>query len=62
VWLIFFITLSMVGSRKATPGPVWNPRSLSAVSPDTAAPHQKPSTADCRGETLADKGNAREKQ
>ena len=46
IWTVLFTVLAMVGSRKGTPGPVTNPRSLTAVAPQPAP------MPDCRGDGL----------
>jgi hypothetical protein len=52
IWAVLFTTLAVVGGRRGTPGPVTNPRSLTAAAP---APQPAP-TSDCRGDALSDQG------
>lgn len=63
IWTILFVALAAIGTRHGTQGPVTNPRSLSAATTTAAATDSaKASLPDCGGESLAEKGNGREKK
>jgi hypothetical protein len=56
VWMIFFLTLAVVGRHSTRVGTVTSsPRSLTQTSTISAA-------ADCRGDTLQERGEGSEKK